>query len=480
METFALHLSHASGDPMYRQLYRYIVGEIAAGSLAAGERLPSKRRLAADLAVSVSTVETAYQMLAAEGYVKAKPKSGFSVCRIERLRIPDRPAPAAAPEPRAPRWRYDFGTGGVDTSLFPYKTWARLGREVVTEHPELLNHGPRQGDAALREAIAKYLHAYRGVICAPEQVVVGAGIEYLTAILARLFAGSVFAVENPGYARTARILRNNGVETVFVPVDADGMRLDALADSGAALAYVTPSHQFPTGATMPVARRAALLGWADEGAGRYVIEDDYDSEFRYDSHPIPSLQGLDRQGRVIYLSTFSRSVAPSMRVAYMVLPVPVLARYREEYSVYSSTVSRFEQQTLARFLSEGHFSRHLNRLRSVYHARRDALRAGLEEALGPERVTIYGARAGLHLLAAVHGAGEERQLVEAAAAVGVHVNGLSEYYMARPEECPPAAVVLGYSNMDEAALRAAAALLGEAWSAQGGAAYGAGKGEKGA
>lgn len=467
METFALRLSHSAQEPMYRQLYRYIIGEIASGALAAGERLPSKRRLAGDLAVSVSTVETAYQMLAAEGYVTAKPKSGFTVCRIERLRIPARPAPAVTPAPPAPHWQYDFGTGSVDTSLFPFKTWARIERETVTAHPEFLNHGPRQGDDALRAAIVKYLHAYRGVVCVPEQVVVGAGIEYLTAILARLFADRTFAVEDPGYARTARILRNNGVRAVYVPVDEQGMQLKALAQSGASLAYVTPSHQFPTGATMPVARRTALLRWADEGDGRYVIEDDYDSEFRYDSRPIPSLQGLDDQNRVIYLSTFSRSIAPAMRIAYMVLPTPVLKRYRAEYDVYSSTVSRFEQQTLARFLSEGHFSRHLNRLRAVYRSRRDALRGALTDALGPGRVTIYGARAGLHLVAAIHGPYTEQELTRAAAEAGVHVHGLSEYFMTPSPPPHPPAVVLGYSNMDESDLRAAAALLGRAWEVRG-------------
>ena len=249
----------------------------------------------------------------------------------------------------------------MDTALFPFKTWARIQRETVTAHPELLNHGSRQGDASLRAAIAKYLHAYRGVVCAPEQIVVGAGIEYLVGLLARLFCASTFAVENPGYPRTAQVLRNNGVRTVFVPVDGDGMTLDALQAGGAQLAYVTPSHQFPTGATMPIARRTELLRWAGAAPGRYVVEDDYDSEFRYDTRPIPSLQGLDQAGRVIYVSTFSKSMAPSMRIGYMVLPVPVLEMYRAEYGVYSSTVSRFEQQTLCRFMEEGHFARHLNR-----------------------------------------------------------------------------------------------------------------------
>lgn len=336
MESFTLGLMRGDGAPLYRQLYRHIVEEIASGGLAAGEKLPSKRRLAADLRVSVSTVETAYQMLVAEGYIAARAKSGFTVCRIEKLDAPVRPAPAAPPEPPAKRWAYDFGTGSVDTALFPFKTWARIQRETVTAHPELLNHGSRQGDASLRAAIAKYLHAYRGVVCAPEQIVVGAGIEYLVGLLARLFCASTFAVENPGYPRTAQVLRNNGVRTVFVPVDGDGMTLDALQAGGAQLAYVTPSHQFPTGATMPIARRTELLRWAGAAPGRYVVEDDYDSEFRYDTRPIPSLQGLDQAGRVIYVSTFSKSMAPSMRIGYMVLPVPVLEMYRAEYGVYSS------------------------------------------------------------------------------------------------------------------------------------------------
>ena len=469
MESFTPRLVRSGAAPLYRQLYGYIVREITAGTLAAGERLPSKRRLAADLHVSVSTVETAYQMLAAEGYVHPRAKSGFTVCRIERLAAPERPVPELPAEAPAARWRYDFATGSVDTSLFPFKTWARLQRETLTAHPELLNHGPRQGDLALRTAIAKHLHAYRGVVCAPEQVVVGAGIEYLVGLLARLFSNSVFAVENPGYARTAHILRNNGVRTVFVPVDESGMRVDALAQSGVQLAYVTPSHQFPTGATMPVARRTALLRWAREGAEesegpggpegsggsggtgapeghgypekaggpgapgspgrleRYVIEDDYDSEFRYDTRPIPSLQGLDRAGRVIYVSTFSKSVAPSMRIGYMVLPVPLLQRYREEYSLYSSTVSRFEQQILCRFLEEGHFARHLNRLRGAYRSRRDVLLEALYEAFGRKGVTVRGSHTGLHLLVTLPGSKTEAQLVQAAAACGVRVNGLSSY-----------------------------------------------------
>ncbi|MFQ9680528.1 MAG: PLP-dependent aminotransferase family protein [Ruthenibacterium lactatiformans] len=462
MESFTLGLMRGEGAPLYRQLYRHIVEEIASGGLAAGEKLPSKRRLAADLRVSVSTVETAYQMLVAEGYIAARAKSGFTVCRIEKLDAPVRPAPAAPPEPPAKRWAYDFGTGSVDTALFPFKTWARIQRETVTAHPELLNHGSRQGDASLRAAIAKYLHAYRGVVCA-EQIVVGAGIDIWWACWPAVLRQHL-AVEN-GLSHGAGAA-NNGVRTVFVPVDGDGMTLDALQAGGAQLAYGTPSHQFPTGATRPIARRTELLRWAGAAPGRYVVEDDYDSEFRYDTRPIPSLQGLDQAGRVIYVSTFSKSMAPSMRIGYMVLPVPVLEMYRAEYGVYSSTVSRFEQQTLCRFMDEGHFARHLNRLRGACRARRDALLEALYAAFGRDGVAVRGSHTGLHLLAAVHNGMTERELVEAAARAGVHVNGLSAYYMEHPEDCPPATVVLGYSDMDERALRAAVDALRCAWGAR--------------
>ena len=450
MESFTLGLMRGDGAPLYRQLYRHIVEEIASGGLAAGEKLPSKRRLAADLRVSVSTVETAYQMLVAEGYIAARAKSGFTVCRIEKLDAPVRPAPAAPPEPPAKRWAYDFGTGSVDTALFPFKTWARIQRETVTAHPELLNHGSRQGDASLRAAIAKYLHAYRGVVCAPEQIVVGAGIEYLVGLLARLFCASTFAVENPGYPRTAQVLRNNGVRTVFVPVDGDGMTLDALQAGGAQLAYVTPSHQFPTGATMPIARRTELLRWAGAAPGRYVVEDDYDSEFRYDTRPIPSLQGLDQAGRVIYVSTFSKSMAPSMRIGYMVLPVPVLEMYRAEYGVYSSTVSRFEQQTLARFITEGYFTRHLARERVAYKARRDALAASLRAAFAPDELTLTGLHTGLHLLASLKNAPPDAALHAAAKAQGVALSLLSDYDLTGGEQDFSGTFVLGYGSLSEA------------------------------
>ena len=462
-------LDAASGVPLYEQLYESLAAEMRSGAIPAGTRMPGKRRLAAELSVSVNTVDAAYQILATEGYMEPRERSGFYV--QEYLALPTRPeevpppVSAAPPEAAEPPVRFDLSTRGVDPGLFPFRTWARLQKELLYSSPQLLTHGDAQGDVELRQALADYLEEYRGVRCTAEQVVVGAGMEYLLSLLAPLLPGKT-AVENPGYQRAKQVLENNGVACCCLPVDADGLSVEALSGSGAAVCYVTPSHQFPTGATMPIARRTELLRWAGAAPGRYVVEDDYDSEFRYDTRPIPSLQGLDQAGRVIYVSTFSKSMAPSMRIGYMVLPVPVLEMYRAEYGVYSSTVSRFEQQTLCRFMEEGHFARHLNRLRSACRARRDALLEALYAAFGRDGVAVRGSHTGLHLLAAVHNGMTERELVEAAARAGVHVNGLSAYYMEHPEDCPPATVVLGYSDMDERALRAAVDALRCAWGAR--------------
>lgn len=327
-------LDASSGVPLYEQLYRSLAREMRSGTLAAGTRMPGKRRLAAELSVSVNTVDAAYQMLAAEGYLESRERSGFYV--QEYLALPSRPAggpeqPAPPkPEPPVLPVRYDLSTRGVDPELFPFRTWARLQKELLYSSPQLLTHGDAQGDPALRQALAEYLSEYRGVQCGPHQIVVGAGLEYLLGLLAPLLPGPA-AVETPGYPRALQVLQNNGVHCCCLPVDEDGLSVEALNRSDAAVCYVTPSHQFPTGVTMPAGRRAELLHWAARRpGGRYIIEDDYDSEFRFDTRPLPSLQGMaGADGPVVYLSTCSRSLAPSIRIAYMVLPEHLLPAWRK-------------------------------------------------------------------------------------------------------------------------------------------------------
>ena len=452
-------LDASSSVPLYEQLYRSLAGEMRSGTLAAGTRMPGKRRLAAELSVSVNTVDAAYQMLAAEGYLESRERSGFYV--QEYLALPQvgpdarGPSPApAVPEPAAPEppVRYDLSTRGVDPELFPFRTWARLQKELLYSSPQLLTHGDAQGDPALRQALAEYLSEYRGVQCGPHQIVVGAGLEYLLGLLAPLLPGPA-AVETPGYPRALQVLQNNGVHCCCLPVDEDGLSVEALNRSDAAVCYVTPSHQFPTGVTMPAGRRAELLHWAARRpGGRYIIEDDYDSEFRFDTRPLPSLQGMaGADGPVVYLSTCSRSLAPSIRIAYMVLPEHLLPAWRKKYRLYSGTVSRFEQQTLARFITEGYFTRHLARERVAYKARRDALAAALNAAFAPGELTLAGLHTGLNLLAKLKDPPPDAALRCAAEAEGVQLSLLSDYDLTGEAASAAGTLVLGYGSLKDEA-----------------------------
>ena len=456
-----------SRTPLYEQLYRALAADIQSGVLPPGKPLPGRRSMAAQLGVSVNTVDTAYQMLAAEGLAESRPRSGFYVQETGGMLQSGAPrpvSPAPAPAvPAAPAYRYDLSTTGIDTALFPARSWGRIQRDLLYNSPQLLQRGEAQGDAELRAAIADYLGDFRGVRCTPEQIVVGAGIEYLLGCLAHLFAGGTAAVENPGYSRARAVLQNSGIPCLPADIDKSGLSAASLTRTGANLCYITPSHHFPTGVTMPAPRRAQLLAWAREQPGRYILEDDYDSEFRFDIRPLPSLQGMaGPDGPVVYLTTFSKSLAPGIRIACMVLPGPLLDRYRQDFALYSNTVSRFEQQTLSRFMTGGYFTRHLARMRLTYKKRMEHLTAALTDALGPGLV-IRGRHSGLHLLLTLPGAGGEARMVSGAAGAGVRLHGLSEYYLARPELCPPDTVVAGYAALPDSDIDAAAAALARAW-----------------
>lgn len=442
--------------PLYDQLYHHISAAIQSGRIAPGEKLPSKRQLCATLGVSMSTVETAYSLLTAEGYVIARPRSGYVAAQVVPLAAPEAHSlPAAEPEPVSP-WKYSFSTGAVDTSVFPFSSWARITKEAVYENPELLQRGHPQGDLPLRTALADFLAQYRGVRCRPDQIIIGAGADYLLSILLQLLPGHrEVALEDPGYPAAYATVLHHQRRAVPVPVDGEGMDPEALERSGARLAYVTPSHQFPLGVTMPAGRRSRLLQWAGAGPDRYLIEDDYDSEFRYTSRPIPAMQGLDRQGRVVYLGTFSRSIAPAIRVAYLILPPALLERYRDSFPLAASTVSRFEQEALRRFIVQGLYARHLRRVGNLYRKKRAVLLDALSAIPGAR---LSGHQAGLHFLLTVPGLSEE-DLVARAAAHSVRVHPLSQFCHTAPPI--PSTLVLGYAGLSEAALAEGARLLRE-------------------
>ena len=459
------HLDPQSKTPLYEQLYRAIRADIMSGALAGGERLPSKRKLAANLRVSQVTVETAYGQLLAEGYLVSEPRRGYFVQRQLAVPAAPSPAPVAAPAQAAPAdgCRYDFRTNIVDTGCFPFSVWARLSRSVLSEYSDrLLQAADPCGAIELRVQIARYLHDFRGINVSPDNILVGAGSEYLMHLVIQLLGRErIYALENPGYRKLYQIFAANGAAVRPLPLDKSGLRADALAASDTSVVYLTPSHHFPLGTVMPAARRMEILRWAAAG-DRYIIEDDYDSEFRYASRPIPALGELDRAGRVVYVNTFAKSLSPGLRIGYLVLPDALMARYRERFSLYSSTVPSFDQQTLAAFLRTGGFERHISRSRKLYQARRDALMAALDRELAALPHEVSRSEAGLHLLLHMRCGLRERELIERARDAGVRVYGLSAYYMP-PVQPPRATLVLGYAGLTAQQIDEAAALLRQAW-----------------
>ena len=423
-------LERRGGLARYDYLYRCIKEDILSGRLTAGEKLPSKRALARHLETAVVTVENAYAQLLAEGYLRSEEKRGYFVCPVEVR--PDRP-PAEVTQLRqtAPRrrWLLDLSSGGSGTEGFPFSVWARLMRRVITEEGErLLPSMPHSGALPLRQALARHIYQFRGIAADPEQIVVGAGTEYLYNLLVQLLGRDrVYGVEDPGYSKAGRVYALNGAKCVYLPVDGQGVDPARAEESGADILHLSPNHQFPTGAVMPIARRQSLLRWAGEAPGRYLIEDDYDSEFRFTGLPIPALQSIDQADRVIYLNTFSRALAPSLRISYLVLPPTLLDRYHQRLGFYSSTVPALEQYTLASFLSEGRFEQHLSRARNRYRALRDQVLEALEASGLAGRAQISGADAGLHFLVRLETERGDQELTQLARARGIRLSFLSEF-----------------------------------------------------
>jgi len=445
-------LDKKTGVSLYEQLYAHIKGDILRGALAAGEKLPSKRTLAAHLEISVVTVENAYDQLAAEGYIRSEEKRGYFVCPVDASPPVTRLARTPRPEPAEERqWFLDFVTNSTAAEYFPFDTWARLMRRTILDKStDLLRSTPSTGALELRQAIAGWLRAFRGMEADADQIILGAGTESLYGLLIKLLGRDKgYAVENPGYGKIARIYESEGVALRRLPLDDSGLSAEALRRSDADVVHISPSHHYPTGIVMPIGRRQELLRWAGEKEGRYILEDDYDSEFRFVGRPIPTLFSADEKGRVIYLNTFSKTIAPSIRMSYMILPPHLMAEYRRRLGFYACTVSSFEQYTLAAFLAQGHYEHHLSRMKTRYHKKRDAvidaIRAGLP------RSAIMEQDAGLHFLVRLDTALADDELQRRAAERGIRLALLSDYY-GDPGQAPAHVLVVNYSGIDTDAL----------------------------
>lgn len=487
MNELTISLDTKSKTPLYEQIYHYIKHEIQTGQIRSGDKLPSTRALCRYLEVSRSTVELAYEQLMSEGYVEAEPCRGFFATDVDGLYQLKRPVTIHKDEDMAKYKKspYDFTPNGVDLNSFPYNIWRKLSREsLLDDRAELFRLGNPQGEYGLRSAICSYLHQARGVNCDPEQVIIGAGNDYLLMLLATVIGQEhKIAFENPTYRQAYRLLEKLSFPICTVDMDSRGMSVAKLEASGADIAFVMPSHQYPLGIVMPIKRRLELLRWAGRQEGRYIIEDDYDSEFRYKGKPIPALQGYDSQERVIYIGTFSKAIAPAIRMSYLVLPQPLLKRYQERSRFLNSTVSKVDQLILEKFIGDGYFERHLNKMRALYKSRHDTLLSCLKGILcrketdsphgtrtegslkeKAERFRISGEHAGVHLLLHVLNGMQEEELIRRAEKRGVKVYGLSEYYV-KPRPDAPATILLGYANMSEEKIVEAVKILAEEWNA---------------
>lgn len=485
-----------STEPLYSQLYRHIRTEIEGGRLAPGSRLPSVRKLAAHLGISRTPVEDAYQQLLAEGYVRSRPRSGMTVqaydsefgkntaasadaaVKSKRTRNDHRPyafpvnMSASAPTPLGAQtaiqeW-IDFSYGDVDLSHFPFPLWKKLlGNCFLPEHRDLFRYGDPRGEPSFREALADYAYRARAVVCPPEQIVVGAGTHHSIEQICRLLQRTPYGAEHTAIAveqsmsdGIAAILRQYGYKLVPLRLEPDGISIEELYDSGAKLVYTTPSHQFPYGMVMSIGKRRQLLNWAADTGG-LIVEDDYDGEFRYAGLPIPSLQGLDAAGCVVYIGTFSRALAPAFRLSYAALPPALADVAKAALHPFDRLASPLHQKTLEMFMTGGYMQRHIRKMRSVYQRKLAALLTAFKRVLEPH-FRLSGGAAGLHVLLEPTDGRSESLLMQLAYEAGVRVYPTSVYRIGPlPDDRP--AVLLGFGGLDERQIDEGMERLAKTW-----------------
>ncbi|WP_308201936.1 PLP-dependent aminotransferase family protein [Priestia megaterium] len=458
-------LNRKDDIPLYHQLYEYIKKEIVSSRVEVNDKLPSIRSLADYLNVSRNTVDMAYQQLLAEGYVESRPKSGLYVTntRFDLLQTDKKPTVFSHPHSETKSCTYDFRYGKVDSRLFPLNEWKKRYNESLQTYREaLFTYQESQGEESLREEIATYLYQSRGVVCSKHQIIIGAGTQQSLSLLAQMLKKSIrdIAFENPCYDGASFVFKQHGLSLKSVSLNSKGINIQELYDSQARAVYVTPSHQFPYGMIMPVSRRIELLEWANDCNG-FIIEDDYDGEFRYKGSPIPSLQSLDSNGRVIYTGTFSKSFMPSLRISYLVLPEVLLKTYHERFSLYAQAVPTLHQQTLGLIMKNGEWNKHLRRVRTAYQLKHSTLLAALQKEFN-ENITISGELAGLHILVRVHNDMNEQQLINAARKQDVSVYGTSRYWLTEvPKQKPH--ILLGFGSLRREEIEEGIRRLKKAW-----------------
>ena len=451
------------GVPLYEELYKALKTDILAGRLRAGERLPSKRSMAEDNDISVTTVLNAYQQLLTEGYITSREKTGYFVSDIKKIDpIPETSRPFVGKYYKEDEWFADFQSNNFLYNHFPFAMWKKVIREILSENDlELVRRGNPFGLEELRTQIAEFLYRSRGITVSPECVIIGAGIEYLYARLITLFPPStIYAVETPSYRKIPDIYQAYHLRWKSVGMDSSGVSMPDLITSDASIVHVSPEHHYPLGTVMSIARRHELLNWAGNDEHRYIIEDDYDCEFRYHTRVIPALKSHDATGHVIYMNTFSKTLSPAVRISYMVLPEHLLQRYIEQTHFFTNSTSSLEQYAVARFLEKGYFERHLNRIRKQYRQAGERLISLLQESEQIPIRSIRGGDSGTHVTVRVDTEMSDRELQKRSAEMGIQLHCLSDF-CTRPDPRYDHVMVLNFSDMDEETQREAIRRLGE-------------------
>lgn len=455
-----IFIDNGSNIPLYMQIYEQIKEQIITEQILGNSKLPSIRMLSLTLNVSRNTVETAYLQLCSEGYIESKPGSGFIALKLdsmeffkqanEELYNAKELNQTALQVNSADNYKYNFRDRSLSAFDFPLKVWKKLSNQCLSSinTEGFASYNTKKGERDLQIELMKYLHESRGVSCKPEQIIVSSGMEYSLSLLCQLFRGdfSEIAMEDPGYMVARDMFRNNGYNVIPISLEEDGINLGELNSSSAKMVYITPSHQFPTGSVMPIKKRLKLLDWANGNCG-IIIEDDYDSEFRYDSKPIPSLQGIDSLGCVIYIGTFSKSLSPDLRINYMVLPQPLLKKFDSLFSWYRVSVPFVQQKILQQFMHQGYWDRHLRKIHLTAIRKHDLLIRTILKHMG-DKVIIHGENAGLHILLEFNNGLNEKELIERARKSGVLVSPVSIFW-SRSDKYSDNMILLGFGGMPE-------------------------------
>ena len=415
-------------------------------------KLPSTRRLSQSLKISRTTVVNAYEQLLAEGYLRSRGGSGYIVNKLDDMdilkRVPDNGERSYSilsvckTDSKEDDNLIDFSPTKIDSKSFPYASWRSIARKVFSGS-DVFTAGDNQGEYGLRVQIADDLHTDRRVECTPQNIIIGAGSEYLILLLGLLLGRKHIALENPGYIKARKIFESMDWDVISVDMDDEGMDIGKLESVKADICYLMPANQYPTGVIMPIKRRRELIAWCYESSGRYIIEDDYDSEFRFVGKPIPAMQGLDPQ-KVIYIGTFSKSVAPAIRVAYMVLPDELIKEYGFRLDFFSCTVPRSDQDILEIFIKEGYFERHLNRMRTNYRIKRDILIESIKKYLPKARVAENNS--GLHILMTLEDL-SEKEILDCGVNTGVRFYPISVFYTGK--NIKKSTVLVGFASLTE-------------------------------